>query len=89
MNSGLQVTSCRVFSNNRKDDRLLGFASIILNNEFAVHGLKIVRGNKGIFVAMPNKRHNDGEFRDIAHPISVGLREHIEEVVLEKFRNPD
>lgn len=81
----LQVTACRVFLNQLEDDRLKGFASIILNNEFAVCDLKIIHGNKGLFVAMPSRRRRDGSFHDVAHPIVPTLREHIENIVLNEY----
>lgn len=87
MSESLCVTGCRVFLNQVEDDRLKGFASIILNNEFAVCDLKIIRGNKGLFVAMPSRRRRDGTFHDVAHPIVPTLREHIEAVVLSEYNN--
>ena len=82
MSDVLHVTGCRVFLNQSEDERLKGFASIILNDEFAVCDLKIINGNKGLFVAMPSRRRRDGSFHDVAHPIVSTLREHIESVVL-------
>jgi len=81
----LHVTGCRVFLNQSEDERLKGFASIILNDEFAVCDLKIINGNKGLFVAMPSRRRRDGSFHDVAHPIVSTLREHIESVVLGEY----
>lgn len=85
MSESLHVTGCRVFLNQTEDDRLKGFASIILNNEFAICDLKIIRGNKGLFVAMPSRRRRDGTFHDVAHPIVPTLREHIETIVLNEY----
>lgn len=85
MSESMRVTGCRVFLNQTEDDRLKAFASIILNNEFAICDLKIIRGNGGVFVAMPSRRRKDGTFHDVAHPIVQGLREHIEEVVLGEY----
>lgn len=85
MISSLQVTGCRIFLNQAEDEHLKGFASIILNNEFAVSDLKIIQGNKGLFVAMPSRRRRDGTFHDVAHPIIPALREHIEAVVLREY----
>jgi len=76
-----------VFVNEDYDDRLLGFASVVLNGDFVVSDLKIIRGHKGLFVAMPNKRRKDGEFHDVAHPIVPSLREHIETVVLNEYHH--
>jgi len=85
MSESLKVTGCRVFLNQTEDERLKGFASIILNNEFAICDLKIIRGNKGLFVAMPSRRRRDGTFHDVAHPIVHTLREHIESVALSEY----
>lgn len=85
MSQHVEVTDCRVYLNPVKDDRLKGFASIILNESFAVCDLKIIRGNKGLFVAMPSRRRRDGTFHDVAHPIAQPLREHIESTVLDHY----
>ena len=82
----MQVTACRVFLNQIDDKHLKGFASIIFNDCFAVTDLKIIYGNRGLFVAMPSRRRRDGSFRDVAHPVSKDLRDHIEEVVLSHYR---
>jgi stage V sporulation protein G len=61
-------------------------ASITIDSEFVVHDIRVIDGNNGMFVAMPSKRTPDGEFRDIAHPISPVSREKIEAAVLEEYR---
>ena len=86
MSESIRVTGCRVFLNQTEDDRLKGFASIILNNEFAICDLKVIRGNTGLFVAMPSRRRRDGTFHDVAHPIVQTLRDHIEAVVLGEYQ---
>lgn len=60
-------------------------ASITIDNEFVVHDIRVIDGNNGMFVAMPSKRTPDGEFRDIAHPISSTTREKIQKAVLEEY----
>ena len=85
MSYHIEVTDCRVYLNPVKDERLKGFASIILNDSFAVCDLKIICGNKGLFVAMPSRRRRDGTFHDVAHPIAQPLREHIESMVLDRY----
>lgn len=81
----IRITTCRVFLNQAEDDHLKAFASIILNESFAVCDLKIIQGGKGLFVAMPSRRRRDGTFHDVAHPINHALREHIEQVVLREY----
>jgi stage V sporulation protein G len=82
----LRVTGCRVYPNPVPDEHLKGFASIVLNEVFAVCDLKIIQGNNKLFVAMPSRRRRDGTFHDVAHPICQNLRDHIERVVLEAFQ---
>jgi stage V sporulation protein G len=60
-------------------------ASITIDNEFVVHDIRVIDGNNGMFVAMPSKRTPDGEFRDIAHPISSATREKIQNAVLAEY----
>ncbi len=62
-------------------------ASITIDNEFVVHDIRVIDGNNGMFVAMPSKRTPDGEFRDIAHPISSATREKIQSAVLQEYEN--
>ena len=86
MATSIKVTGCKVFLNQTQDEHLKGFASVILNDEFAVRDLKIIHGNTGLFVAMPSRRRRDGTFHDVAHPILARLREHIESIVLGEYK---
>lgn len=85
METSIRVTDCKVVLNHSKDERLKGFATIVLNGEFAVRDLKIINNNNGLFVAMPSRRRRDGGFHDLAHPVLIALRQHIEEVVLGEY----
>ena len=60
-------------------------ASITIDSEFVVHDIRVIDGNNGMFVAMPSKRTPDGEFRDIAHPISSATRDKIQAAVLDEY----
>lgn len=60
-------------------------ASITIDSEFVVHDIRIIDGNNGMFVAMPSKKTPDGEFRDIAHPISSTTRQKIQDAVLQAY----
>ena len=68
------------------DGKMRAVASITLDHEFVVHDIKIIEGEKGLFIAMPSKKAADGEFRDIAHPINSSTRETIQSVILEKYQ---
>ena len=59
--------------------------SITLDNEFAIHDIKIIEGEKGLFIAMPSKKSTDGEYRDIAHPINSETREKIQSIILDGY----
>lgn len=59
--------------------------SITLDNEFVVHDIKVIEGEKGLFIAMPSRKTTDGEFRDIAHPINSTTRDRIQSSILEKY----
>ena len=60
-------------------------ASITLDNEFVIHDIKVIEGEKGLFIAMPSRKASDGEYRDIAHPINSDTRARIQSVVLKKY----
>lgn len=68
------------------EGKVRAVVSIILDGDFAVHDLKVIEGVERLFVAMPNRRSEDGRFQDIVHPISTDARTQLEAVVLEKYR---
>lgn len=65
--------------------KIKAYADITLDGVLVIHGIKIIEGVKGLFVAMPSRKVNSGEFKDIVHPITVDLRNEISNSVLEKF----
>ena len=68
-----------------KEGKMKAVVSITLDDEFVVHDIKVIEGEKGLFIAMPSKKSADGEYRDIAHPINSGTREKIQNLILEKY----
>jgi stage V sporulation protein G len=80
----VEITDIRLRRVNR-EGRMRAIASITFDSEFVVHDIRVIEGNNGMFVAMPSKRTPDGEFRDIAHPISPMSREKIESAVLAEY----
>lgn len=81
----MQITDVRVRRIER-EGRMKAIVSITLDNEFVVHDIKIIDGEKGLFIAMPSRRSTDGEYRDIAHPINSETRDMIQNIVLEKYQ---
>ena len=59
--------------------------SITIDNEFVIHDIKVIEGEKGMFIAMPSKKAADGEYRDIAHPINSDTRDQIQRIILERY----
>lgn len=80
----MQITDVRV-RKVVKEGKLKAIVSITLDEEFVVHDIKVIEGEKGLFIAMPSKRAVEGEYRDIAHPINSGTRERIQRIILEKY----
>lgn len=81
----LEVTEVKVRPFSKEDEKLKAFATITLNDCFIVSDLKIIKGQKGLFVAMPSRKMSDGTFRDIAHPLNNDTRGMIERKVLAAY----
>ncbi|MFP4177283.1 MAG: septation regulator SpoVG [Acholeplasmataceae bacterium] len=67
------------------ESRLRGVATITFDESFVVHDIRIIDGEKGLFVAMPSKKTPNGTFRDIAHPIHSEMRKMIEDAIVEAY----
>ncbi len=80
----MQITDVRV-RKITKDGKMKAIVSITLDDEFVVHDIKVIEGEKGLFIAMPSKKATDGEYRDIAHPINSATRETIQKIILESY----
>lgn len=80
----MQITDVRVRKVS-KEGKMKAVVSITLDNEFVVHDIKVIEGEKGLFIAMPSRRAGDGEYRDIAHPINSDTRDKIQKIILEKY----
>ena len=73
----MQITDVRV-RKVTKEGKMKAVVSITIDNEFVVHDIKVIDGEKGLFIAMPSRKAADGEYRDIAHPINSDTRERIQ-----------
>ena len=80
----MQITDVRV-RKVAKEGKLKAVVSITMDDEFVVHDIKVIEGEKGLFIAMPSKKAIDGEYRDIAHPINSSTRERIQRTILERY----
>ena len=80
----MNITDVRV-RKIAKEGKMKAVVSITID-EFVVHDIKVIEGEKGLFIAMPSRKASDGECRDIAHPINSQTRDHIQSLILEKYQ---
>jgi len=80
----MEITEVVVYPVN--EDKLKAYVTLTFDNCFVVRDLKVIKAQKGYFVAMPNKKRKDGIVRDVAHPLNQEMRDYIEETVLEKYQ---
>ncbi|MEE1228419.1 MAG: septation regulator SpoVG [Lachnospiraceae bacterium] len=81
----MQITDIRI-RKIEKEGKMKAAVSITFDNAFAVHDIKVIEGEHGLFIAMPSRRASDGEYRDIAHPINSETREAIQKIILNKYQ---
>ncbi|EET62927.1 stage V sporulation protein G [Marvinbryantia formatexigens DSM 14469] len=80
----MNITDVRVRKVS-KDGKMKAVVSITIDDEFVVHDIKVIDGEKGLFIAMPSRKATDGEYRDIAHPINSETRDRIQNLILRKY----
>ena len=80
----MQITDIRVRKIS-KEGKMKAVVSITIDEEFVVHDIKVIDGEKGLFIAMPSRKTADGEYRDIAHPINSQTRDRIQREILAKY----
>ncbi len=80
----MHITDVRVRKVS-KEGKMKAVVSITIDDEFVVHDIKVIEGEKGLFIAMPSRKASDGEYRDIAHPINSDTRDRIQTIILDKY----
>ena len=81
----MEITDIRIRKMDG-DSKMKAIASITIDEEFVIHDIKVVDGEKGLFIAMPSKKTSEGEYRDIAHPIKTETRNRIQTMILDKYK---
>lgn len=81
----MKITDVRVRIVKKDDSKLKGVASVTFDDCFVVHDIKVIEGTEGYFIAMPSRKTNDGEYKDIAHPINTETREELIKIILNAF----
>jgi stage V sporulation protein G len=79
----IEITEVRV--SLRNDDKLKAFVSITIDKSFVIRGLKVIKGNSGVFVAMPSRKRPDGQHQDLAHPINDDTRRYLTKIVMDEY----
>ncbi len=79
----MEITEIRLTMRN--EDKLKAFANVTFDNAFVIRGMKIISGNKGLFISMPSKKRPDGTYQDIAHPVNTDMRRLLEKAVLDAY----
>ena len=81
----MKITEVKVYL-TKEDGRLKAYATIVFDNDFIVRDLKVIEGDKGLFVSMPSRRRRDGTFRDVVHPLNSDTRKKIEDAVVAEYQ---
>ena len=85
----MKITSVNVRKIEKEGSRMKGIASVLLDDSFAVHDIRIIEGDNGLFIAMPSRKTATGGYRDIAHPINPEVRAMFEEAVISAYNEAD
>ena len=81
----MNITDVRVRKVS-KEGKMKAVVSITIDDEFVVHDIKVIEGEKGLFIAMPSRKAADGEYRDIAHPLNSVTTDRIQSIILDKYQ---
>lgn len=82
----MKITSVSVRVTEKEDSRMKGIASVLLDDCFAIHDIRIIEGENGLFTAMPSRKTATGLYRDIAHPITPDCRKMFEDAIIEAYK---
>lgn len=82
----MKITSVNVHKIEKEGSRMKGIASVLIDDSFAVHDIRIIEGDNGLFIAMPSRKTSTGGYRDIAHPISPEVRTMFEEAIFDEYK---
>lgn len=85
----MKVTSVKVKKIEKENSRMKGIAEILLDDMIAIHDIRIISGDNGLFVAMPSRKTPTGDYRDIVHPISQKARDIIEKAIVEEYNKAE
>ena len=82
----MKITSVTVRKFEKDGNRMKGIATVVIDDSFAIHDIRIIEGDNGLFIAMPSRKTATGEYKDIAHPINTDVRNMFQDAILEEFK---
>ena len=85
----MKITSVNVRKIEKEGSRMKGIASVLLDDSFAVHDIRVIEGDNGLFIAMPSRKTSAGGYRDIAHPINPEVRAMVEDAIIDAYNNAE
>lgn len=83
----MQITNVNVNKIEKENSRLKGLATVILDDQIAIHNIRIIEGERGLFLAMPSRKIDEDKYTDIVHPITKDSRKMLENTILEKYKS--
>lgn len=81
----MKINDIRIHLINKEESKLKAVASIVIDDCFVIHDIKVLEGNQGNFVAMPSRKTPDGQYKDVAHPLNTPTREELNKSVLAEY----
>ena len=85
----MKITTVNVRKIEKEGSRMKGIASVLLDDSFAVHDIRIIEGDNGLFIAMPSRKTAAGGYRDIAHPINPEVRSMFEDAIIDAYNKAE
>ena len=85
----MKITSVSVRKITKENSRLRGIASVLLDDSFAIHDIRIIEGDNGLFIAMPSRKTATGEYKDVCHPINPDVRTEFTNAVLDDYNKAE
>lgn len=85
----MEITSVTVRKIEKEGSRMKGIASVLLDDSFAVHDIRVIEGDNGLFIAMPSRKTATGEYRDIAHPINPDVRKKFQDAIIDAYNKAE
>ena len=85
----MKITSVSVRKITKENSRLRGIASVLLDDSFAIHDIRIIEGDNGLFIAMPSRKTATGEYKDVCHPINPDVRTEFTNAFLDAYKKAE